>query len=59
MTKQDRMCDGKNCGNNFEDGETYMYMENDPDRIYCSSGCLFSKIGEPYRYGTIVGDEEV
>ena len=59
MTKQDRTCDGKHCTHEFDDGETYLYMENDPDGIFCCSGCLFSYVGEPYRYGTIGDDEEV
>lgn len=57
MTKKDRCCDGKNCRHEFTTGETYLYMEVDPEEIYCTPGCLFSQFGDPYRYG-IIGDDE-
>jgi hypothetical protein len=34
MSKEDRMCDGKNCFHEFADGEDYVYREDDPDEIY-------------------------
>lgn len=58
MTRSDGHCDGRHCRHEFDKGETYLYMEDDPDEIYCCSGCLFSWVGEPFRYGAFGDFEE-
>jgi len=58
MTKKERRCDGKNCDHEFDDGEEYIYLADDPEEIYCSRGCAESWNADPYRYGTIGDDED-
>ena len=57
MTRSDGTCDGRNCSHEFDKGETYLYMKDEPDEIFCCAECLFSW-GEPYLYGNFGDDEE-
>jgi len=51
MTRSDGRCDGKNCFHEFDEGETYLYLEDDAEEIYCCYGCAIEGIGDPFRYG--------
>jgi hypothetical protein len=57
MTKENGRCDGKNCFHEFTEGEDYVYLEEDPESIYCTRECAIEAMGDPFRYGTF-GEEE-
>jgi hypothetical protein len=60
MTQEDGECDGWDCYHQFEDGEQYIFIENNPetkDLIFCTRECALTRMPIVFRYGAF-GDEK-